>query len=181
MSRMKYIFFALLLFILVAFQNCGPNFQLQKLFSVNGTEIGNPGPTNPEPSMGTSGTLQIRSYTCALLVRCRPALELQECHDRIAQTNGIGEALGLPANRYDPFSSLEVAENSGTVVFDSQALERCNQELIQIPCNDARIDQAYNQTNIAAPLENISVIYPQTAGNCPNVFRETRAGEPVSP
>ncbi len=168
MNQLKWIYFALLLAILVGYQNCGNNHQLSRLFSLNGTEIGNPGPA--QPSYGTTATLQIRSYTCALLVRCRPTLTLAECHDNFAAINGVGAALGLPADRYDPYSNLESAENRGDVKFDAGALERCNQELVNLPCDD-RVSQAYQG---GTPIANSAVVYPQTVGNCPSVFAETR-------
>lgn len=178
MSRLKWVYFALLLAILVGYQNCGNNYQLSRLFSLNGTEIGNPGPA--QPSFGTTATLQIRSYTCALLVRCGSTLTLSECHDNFSTTNGIAEALGLPANRYDPYSNLEGAENRGDVRYDAQALERCNQELINLPCTDTRVEQAL-QTSTGSPIANSAVVYPQTVGNCPNVFVETRPEPIVAP
>jgi hypothetical protein len=168
---------ALLIFVLGAYQNCGPGFQFQNLFSVNGTEIGNPGPISGAPIYGTNATLQIRSYTCALLARCRPTLDLTQCHTEFGATNGIASALGLPPDRYDPFSNLESAENRGAVVYDAEALDRCNQELINIPCTDPVIDSAYSADG-ATPIANTRVIYPQTEGSCPSVFRETAVGDP---
>jgi len=83
--------------------------------------------------------------------------------------SGLGEKLGLPSGKYEPFSTVIQAENTGVIVANQTASQQCVRDIGALTCGSPEMMGAYDPS-LTNPYLNIGAAIPSSLGSCPDIF-----------
>lgn len=96
------------------------------------------------PFSSTQASSAILYAICSTLNRCTSGqVSFTVCAAGVQNTNGLGAALGL-ASGYNPYSTLESAENAGQISANSVATTACTNTINNLDCASPSVSGAYN-------------------------------------
>lgn len=123
-----------------------------------GTNTGNPGISNSQPSPGYSspepkGVFQIAYQVCEKVSSCHGEATLENCFNQIVNLPGYTSELGNTAAAYPRIVDLFKAESDGLVTANKINFANCIDSIRELTCSDSLLEDAYSTldpTNFAA-------------------------------
>jgi hypothetical protein len=129
--------------------------------SLHGTETTNP--------FSTQASSEILYTICSVLDRCNGPSQVpfNVCMSGVPTVGGIGSRLGLAANAFNPYSTLENAESSGAITANLAAANTCVDTINNLQCSNTNVVNAYNPAS-STPFAAVALMIPISA--CGQVF-----------
>jgi hypothetical protein len=160
MSRNRILVLSAFVFLVsISFYNNCANVNFGKV--QNTSTIGNG--FNPS----TQASQEILFAICSVLDRCQGKVPFNTCMSGVSATKGIAATLGLPPGTYDPYSTLENAEASGTIRANLVNANSCVDTINILNCRSPSVKNAYNPTS-SNPFSAVPNMIPAQA--CGAVF-----------